>query len=69
MNSIKYLFQFVIVIFLFLIFKLLGLKFSSYISGKLFQIVGPFFRSKKVIDLNLKNVYPELDLRNKKKII
>ncbi len=69
MNNIKYLFQFVIVIFLFLIFKLLGLKFSSYISGKLFQIVGPFFRSKKVIDLNLKNVYPELDLRNKKKII
>mgnify|MGYP001375196882 FL=1 len=69
MNSIKYLFQFVIVIFLFLIFKLLGLKFSSYISGKLFQIVGPFFRSKKIIELNLKNVYPELDLRNKKKII
>ena len=69
MNSIKYLFQFVIVIFLFLIFKLLGLKFSSYISGKLFQIVGPFFRSKKIIELNLKNVYPELDSRNKKKII
>ena len=69
MNSIKYLFQFVIVIFLFLIFKLLGLKFSSYLSGKLFQIVGPFFRSKKIIELNLKNVYPELDLRNKKKII
>ncbi len=69
MNSIKYLFQFVIVIFLFLIFKLLGLKFSSYLSGKLFQIVGPFFRSKKIVELNLKNVYPELDLRNKKKII
>ncbi len=69
MNSIKYLFQFVIIIFLFLIFKLLGLKFSSYISGKLFQIVGPFFRSKKIIELNLKNVYPELDSRNKKKII
>ena len=69
MNSIKYLFQFVIVIFLFLIFKLLGLKFSSYLSGKLFQIVGPFFRSKKIIELNLKNVYPELDVRNKKKII
>ena len=69
MNNIKYLFQFVIVIFLFLIFKLLGLKFSSYISGKLFQIVGPFFRSKKIIELNLKNVYPELDSRNKKKII
>ncbi len=69
MKHIKYFFQFLIILFFFLIFKILGLKISSNIGGKLFQIIGPFFRSKKIIVSNLRNVYPELDHLNTQKII
>ena len=69
MKHIKYFFQFLIILFLFLIFKILGLKLSSNIGGKLFQIIGPFFRSKKIIEANLRNVYPDLDHLNTQKII
>ena len=69
MKHIKYFFQFLIILFLFLIFKILGLKLSSNIGGKLFQIIGPFFRSKKIIETNLRNVYPDLDHLNTQKII
>ena len=54
----KYLAEFIIIISLFLIFKILGLKISSYISGKIFCLIGPFLRSKKIINSNFKNALP-----------
>lgn len=65
MNNIKYFIQFLIIIFLFFIFKILGLKISSYIGGKLFEIFGPLFRSQKVIHSNIQTAYPKI---NKKEI-
>ena len=47
MKKIKYFIQFIVIIFFFIIFKILGNKISSEIGGKLFEIVGPIFRSKK----------------------
>ena len=44
MNNIKYLIQFLLILFLFIIFKILGLKYSSILSGKL------FFKSVNSID-------------------
>ena len=61
MNKIKYFFQFIIIILIFSIFKILGLKISSFIGGKLFQIIGPIFRSKKLIQKNIKRVFPDID--------
>ena len=29
---------------------------SSKLSGKIFEIIGPFFRSKKIINTNIKNI-------------
>ena len=68
MNKIKYFFQFIIVIFIFSIFKILGLKISSYISGKLFQFIGPIFRSKKLIQKNIIRAFPDIDEINLNKI-
>ena len=68
MNKIKYFFQFLIVIFVFFIFKLLGLKISSFIGGKIFQFIGPFFRSKKIIHLNIKRAFPNLEQKEINKI-
>jgi len=46
--------------FFFTIFKILGVKKSSYLSGKIFRIIGPFFRSKKVIINNFKTAFPDI---------
>ena len=54
MKNIKYFLQFVVTIFCFVIFKLLGPNLSSKLSGKLFELLGPFFRSKKIIHSNIK---------------
>ncbi len=61
MNKIKYFFQFLIIIILFSLFKILGVKISSYFSGKLFEFIGPFFRSKELIDKNIRRAFPNID--------
>ena len=61
MNKIKYFFQFLIIIILFSLFKILGIKISSYIGGKLFEFIGPFFRSKELIDKNIRRAFPKID--------
>ncbi len=45
-------------------FKILGPNFSSKLSGKLFQIVGPFFRSEKIIESNIKKAFPNTNEEN-----
>ena len=64
MKYIKYFIQFSLTIFVFLIFKILGPNLSSYISGKIFELIGPFFRSKKIIHSNLKRGIPEINSEN-----
>ncbi len=53
MKSFKYLLEFIIIIILFSLFKIFGLKVSSYLSGKMFTLIGPLFRSKKIINQNI----------------
>ena len=61
MRLIKYFTQFLIITTLFLLFKILGLKISSYISSKLISVTGPFFRSKDNIVTSAK-VFTEYEL-------
>ena len=68
MINIKYFLQFIIIVFLFLIFKILGVKFSSFLGGKLFQIIGPAFRSKEIINNNIKRAFPDLNSKEINKI-
>ena len=68
MKYIKYFFEFLFSIFFFIFFKIIGPKLSSKISGKIFEIIGPFFRSKKVIYNNIKRALPEIDENNLKNI-
>ena len=58
MKSIKYFLQFLIIVILFFVFKILGLKLASYISGKIISFIGPFFRSKKIIQSNILKALP-----------
>ena len=69
MSKIKYFLQFLIIVILFLIFKIIGLKNSTYISGKLFNFFGPLFRSNKICHNNLSLAFPELNKLERNKII
>ena len=53
MKFIRYFFEYILIIILFLLFKLLGYKISSEFGCLLGKIFGPFFRSKKTIKNNL----------------
>ena len=69
MNSIKYFLQFFIISIFFIIFKIIGLKFASNISSKIVSLIGPFFRSKKLIENNIRKAIPNLDSKELKKIV
>ena len=68
MRKIKYFLQFIIIILFFFIFKILGIKLASFLSGKIFQIVGPLFRPKELINSNIKRAFPKIDEINLRKI-
>ena len=63
MKQIKYFFEFIIISFLFLVYKVLGLRISSFLSGKLFEFLGPFFRSKETIKSNIQRAIPQINLQ------
>ena len=67
MKIVKYFFQFLFFIIFFFLFKILGFKISSAIGGKLFEIIGPIFRSKKLIDINIKKAVPNINSEDLKK--
>ena len=62
MKIIKYFLQFLFIIIFFFFFKILGLSISSALGGKLFEKIGPLFRSKKLIHSNLKKAFPDISL-------
>ena len=69
MKYIKYFFQFLLVILCFGIFRLLGLRVSSFLGGKLFEKIGPLFRSKKIIHSNINKAIPNIQENELKKIV
>ena len=69
MKFLKYFFQFFLISFLLIIFKIIGLKLSRIVAGKFFLIFGPLFRSKDVIEKNISFAFPNTDQNFKQVII
>jgi len=63
MKNIKYFVEFILISFLFIIYKVLGLRISSLISGQLLEFFGPLFRSKEIITSNIQRAIPEINLQ------
>ena len=61
MKIIKYFFEFLLIITLFAIFKILGFKLASNLGSIIGGAVGPLFRSKKKILFNIKKALPNLE--------
>ena len=69
MKTIKYFFEFIAVIILFFIFKIIGLKNVSNLGGVLGKFFGPLFRSKSITKKNIKIGLGEISKENEKEII
>ena len=69
MKTIKYFFEFITVITLFFIFKIIGLKNASNLGGILGKFFGPLFRSKSITKENIKIGLGEISKENEKEII
>ena len=61
MKIIRYFFEFIIIISLFCIFKIIGLRNASNLGSMLGMFVGPLFRSKDLIKQNIKTGLGEMD--------
>ena len=55
MKIIKYFFEFIFIINIFLIFKIIGYKNASNLGEFIGKKIGPFFRSNTKIQNNLEN--------------
>jgi len=69
MKIIKYFFEFIIVISLFCIFKIIGLKNASNLGSIIVRSIGPLFRSKDIIKKNIKTALGEIDEKKETLII
>ena len=69
MKIIKYFFEFISIISLFIIFKIIGLKNASNLGGMLGRSIGPLFRSKEIIKQNIKTALGEIDKKEETMII
>ena len=68
MRYIKYFFQFIFISIFFCLFKIIGFRTSSFIGGKIFEIIGPLFRPQSLIHSNIRKAIPEISLDNLKNI-
>jgi len=69
MKIIKYFFEFISIISLFCIFKIIGLRNASSLGSIIGRIIGPLFRSKNITKQNIKNGLGEVDKKKETEII
>ncbi len=61
MKILKYFLEFILVIFFFLVFKIIGLKLSSDIGEIIGKYFGPLFRKKIIAKKNILIAFPDLN--------
>ena len=61
MKIIRYILEFILVIFFFLVFKIIGLKLSSDLGEIIGKYFGPLFRKKTIAKKNILIAFPDLN--------
>ncbi len=69
MKNVKYFFQYLIIMFFFIIFRVIGYKKASNFGESIGKLIGPFFKSKKVIKQNIQNYNSNLDEESVKNLV
>ena len=68
-KKINYFFQTIFILSFFILGKILGISLSRKLFSYIFSTIGPFFKSKKIIDKNLHIFSNDISILEKKKII
>ena len=66
MKHLGYFLQAVFVYLFMIIIKTLGVNLSRVLFSKIFNLLGKFFRSEKIIKKNLSYIFPNLKENEKK---
>ena len=69
MKNLKYFFQFIIILYLFIIFKIIGLKTASNFGSILGKYFGPLFRKEKIAKKNIRTAFKNISNELEKKIL
>ena len=69
MKIVKYFFEFISIISLFCIFKIIGLRNASNLGSILGSSIGPLFRSKHITKQNIKTGLGEINEKKEAEII
>ena len=69
MKSLKYFIEYIFVKIFYMIFRILGLKISSFITGKIFKIYGIFSKRTATAIYNIGEAIEGLDEKKRRKII
>ncbi len=69
MKSLKYLIEYIFVRIFYIIFRFLGFKTSSFITGKIFKIYGYFSKRTPEAIYNIREVIEGMNDKERKKII
>ena len=68
MKKINYFIQYVLILILFSIFKILGIKLSIIISSSIFSLLGPMIKKNKISKQNLSYVFKNINNQSKERI-
>ncbi len=68
MKFIRYFFEYLIIKLLFLLFRLIGYKNSSNFGSSIGKVFGPIFKSKKIIETNIKTFRPDINEKSQKNL-
>jgi len=68
-KTINYFLQAIVIYLFFLIGRILGLNISRKLYSQFFTLIGPLFKSKKIIRENLNTYFPNISMLDEKKII
>ncbi len=69
LKKIKYFFEAILIYLFFIFAKIIGLTLSRIFFSFIFKIIGPFLKSKKILNKNLSIFSNLITIDNKKKII
>ena len=69
MKNLIYFLEFIVIIFLFIIFRAIGYKAASNLGSFIGRTIGPKFRQKKTIITNIKNFKSSIDIKEIDEII
>ncbi len=69
MKKINYFIQYILILLLFSIFKILGIKLSLIISSSIFSLLGPIIKKNKISKQNLSYAFKNISNQSKESII